>query len=368
MEPLRDLKACGQSAWLDNVSRSLIRSGKLSNLIASGVGGVTSNPAIFEKAIAHSNDYDQQIAKLASEKDVPAILRTLMIDDIQAACDVLMPVYEESGWRDGFVSIEVSPNLADDTFGTIAEGQSLWQEVNRPNVLIKVPATDAGIPAIKALVSDGINVNVTLLFSRDMYAKVALAYISGLEALPRSANLSKIASTAAFFISRIDAKADGLLSEKVDTEQFEALKGKTAIANAKLAFQLWRQIYSGARWTKLAKRGAFPQRLLWASTGTKDKSFSDVMYVEELVGPSTINTMPTDTLAAYLDHGKPHLSLETGLSEAEAHLASLDRYGVLLDQVTSELLVDGLARFKSAEDSLLTAIAQKRRAALTARV
>jgi transaldolase/glucose-6-phosphate isomerase len=368
VEPLKELNACGQLAWLDNVSRNLIRSGKLSKLIASGVGGVTSNPAIFEKAIAHSNDYDLQIAELARNKEAPAILRTLMIDDIQAACDLLLPLYEETGGRDGFVSIEVSPSLAHDTFGTIAEGQSLWQGVDRPNVLIKVPATEAGIPVIKALISDGINVNVTLLFSREMYAKVALAYIAGLETLPRSTDLSKIASTAAFFISRIDVKADGLLSQKAEVEQFDAVKGKTAIANAKLVFQLYRQIYSGARWTKLAKRGAKPQRLLWASTGTKDKAFSDVMYVDELVGPNTINTMPTDTLAAYLDHGKPRLSLETGVIEAQAHLASLERYGVSLDQVTSELLADGLALFKSAEDSLLAAIDQKRRAAFTARV
>jgi transaldolase/glucose-6-phosphate isomerase len=366
MKPLEDLKTCGQSAWLDNVSRGLIRSGKLSDLIAQGIRGVTSNPAIFEKAIGHSSDYDQQIAALAQDKDAPAILRTLMIDDIQAACDVLLPLYEETGGRDGFVSIEVSPYLADDTLGTIAEGQSLWQDVDRPNVLIKVPATDAGIPVIKALISGGINVNVTLLFSRDMYAKVALAYIAGLEALPRSANLSKIASTAAFFISRIDAKADGLLAEKVGGGQFDAVKGKTAIANARMVFQLYRQIYSGARWAKLARRGAVPQRLLWASTGTKDKAFSDVMYVEELVGPNTINTMPTDTLVAYLDHGNPHLSLETGLTEAQAHLASLDQYGVSLDQVAAELLADGVARFKSAEDSLLATIDQKRRAALAA--
>jgi transaldolase/glucose-6-phosphate isomerase len=368
MDPLEDLRACGQSAWLDNVSRSLIRSGELSSLVAGGVGGVTTNPAIFEKAIAHSNDYDRQIAELARDKDAPAILRTLMIDDIQAACDVFLPVYEETGGRDGFVSIEVSPHLADDTPGTIAEGRRLWQDVGRPNVLIKVPATDAGIPAIKALISDGINVNVTLLFSRDMYAKVALAYIAGLEALPRSADLSKIASTAAFFISRIDAKADGLLAQKIDAEEFGAIKGKTAIANAKLAFRLYRQIYGGARWAKLARRGAVPQRLLWASTGTKDKAFSDVMYVDELVGPNTINTMPTDTLAAYRDHGKPHLSLETGLAEAQAHLAALERYGVSLDQVAAELLADGVARFKGAEDSLLAAIDQMGRAASPARV
>jgi transaldolase/glucose-6-phosphate isomerase len=374
MEPLKELNACGQSAWLDNVSRSLIRSGKLSNLIANGVRGVTSNPAIFEKAIAHSNDYDQQIAELARDKDANAILRILMIDDIKAACDVLLWLYEETDGRDGFVSVEVSPNLADDTLGTIVEAQGLWQDIDRPNVLIKVPATEAGIPAIKALISDGVNVNATLLFSRDMYAKVALAYIAGLEALPRSTNLSKIASAASFFISRIDNKVDSLLSERIDSAngagggQLGAMKGKTAIANAKLAFQLYRQIYGGARWAKLARRGARPQRLLWASTGTKDKSFSDVMYVEELVGPNTINTMPPDTLEAYRDHGKPGLRLEVELAEAGTLLASLEQCGVSLDQVTAELLADGLARFKSAAESLVLAIDQKRRAALTVRV
>ena len=373
MEPLKDLYTYGQSAWLDSVSRSLLRSGKLSNLVASGVTGVTSNPAIFEKAIAHSNDYDQQIAELARDKDAVAILRTLMIDDIKAACDVFLRLYEKTGGRDGFVSVEVSPHLADDTLGTIAEAQGLWQDINRPNVLIKVPATEAGIPAIKTLISDGINVNATLLFSRDMYAKVAKAYISGLEALPKSANLAKIASVASFFISRIDNRVDTLLSEKAGPDDasdgpLAAMKGKTAIANAKLVFQLYRQIYSGARWTRLAKRGACPQRLLWASTGTKDKSFSDVMYVDELIGPNTINTMPPDTLEAYRDHGKPGLRLETGLTEARAHLASLEQCGISLDQVTAELLVDGVARFKSAAESLLVAIEQKRRAALTVRV
>lgn len=372
MEPLKELSAYGQSAWLDSISRDLLRSGKLSGLVASGVRGVTSNPAIFEKAIAHSNDYDQQIAKLARDNDAVSILRVLVIDDIKAACDALLQLYEETGGRDGFVSVEVSPHLADDTLRTIAEAQGLWHDINRPNVLIKVPATEAGIPAIKALISDGINVNATLLFSREVYAKVASAYIAGLEALPRNTNLATIASAASFFISRIDNKVDGLLSEKIaggaEREQLGAMKGKTAIANAKLAFQLWRKIYSGARWTKLAKRGACPQRLLWASTGTKDKAFSDVMYVDELVGPSTVNTMPPETLEAYRDHGKPALRIETGLAEASEHLASLEQCGVSLDQATTELLADGLARFKGAAESLLAAIEQKRRAALMARV
>jgi transaldolase / glucose-6-phosphate isomerase len=370
MQPLKELNAYGQSAWLDNVSRSLMSSGNLANLVASGVSGVTSNPAIFEKAIAHSSDYDEQIAELAGGNDAVGILRSLMIDDIKTACDALLWLYEETGGRDGFVSIEVSPHLADDTLGTIADGQGLWQDINRPNLLIKVPATEAGIPAIKALISDGINVNVTLLFSRDMYAKVALAYIAGLEALPRSTDLSKIASTAAFFISRIDNRVDALLAGKsgsADCAELGAMKCKTAIANAKLTFQLYRQIYSGARWAKLAKRGARPQRLLWASTGTKDKSFSDVMYVEELVGPNTINTMPPDTLAAYQDHGNPSLRLETGLMEARAHLDALANCGISLEQVTAELLADGLARFKNAADSLLAVIDQKKRAALAAR-
>jgi len=357
MEPLKELFACGQSAWLDNVSRDLIRSGRLKGLVDAGVRGVTSNPAIFEKAIAHSTDYDRDIAALAPAKDASAILRDLMIGDIQAACDVLFWLYEESGGRDGFVSVEVSPHLADDTLGTIAEAQALWADVNRPNVLIKIPATEAGVLALKALIADGINVNATLLFSRDMYAKVAQAYLAGLEAHPKGADLSKIASVASFFVSRIDAKIDTLLEEKPDGAE---LKGKTAIANAKLAFQYYRQLYSSARWAKLARRGAAPQKLLWASTGSKDKTLCDVMYVEELVGPSTINTMPPDTLAAYCDHGKPAPRLETGLSEARAHLAALEESGISLDAVTGALLVDGLDRFCDAADSLIAAIEKKR--------
>jgi len=365
MEPLKELVTYGQSVWYDNVSRDLIRSGKLKALIAAGVRGVTSNPAIFEKAIAHSNDYDRQIADLAASRNSAAILRTLIVDDIRDACDALLMLYEETGGRDGFVSVEVSPHLADDTVATIAEAQSLWQDIARPNLLIKIPATEAAIPAIKALVSDGINVNVTLLFSREMYAKVALAYIAGLEALPRSADLSKIASTAAFFVSRIDGRVDALLAEKAG-DRLAALKCKAAIANAKLAFQLYRQIYSGARWAKLARRGAYPQRLLWASTGTKDASFSDVMYVEELIGPNTINTMPPETLAAYRDHGRPSLRLETGLDQASAHLTALEQCGVSLEQVAAELLIDGLARFRTAAECLAAVVERKRRAALPA--
>lgn len=364
MQALKDLFAFGQSPWLDDVSRSLIRSGRLSKLIAAGVRGVTSNPAIFEKAIVQSSDYDQQIAELARGRDAAGILRALMIDDICAACDAFLSLYEESDGRDGFVSIEVSPHLADDTEGTIAEARGLWHEIHRPNLLVKLPATEAGIPAVKALVSEGINVNVTLLFSRDMYAKVARAYIAGLEVLPRSTDLSKIASTAAFFISRIDAKVDGLLANGATDEAYGALRSKAAIANAKLAFQLYRKIYSGERWAKLARRGARPQRLLWASTGTKDKVLSDVMYVEELVGPNTINTMPPDTLAAYCDHGSPGLRLEIGLAEANEQLDALAEYGISLEQATAELLADGLARFKTAADNLLNAIDQKRRATL----
>jgi transaldolase / glucose-6-phosphate isomerase len=365
MEPLKELTALGQSVWLDNVSRHLIRSGKLESLIKAGVRGVTSNPAIFEKAIAHSSDYDSQIAELAGKNDAVDVLRALMIEDITAACDAFTWLYEETGGRDGFVSIEVSPHLADDSQGTIAEGRALWRDIARPNVLIKVPATEAGLPAIKTLISEGINVNITLLFSCEMYAKVAHAYIAGLEALPKNADLSKITSTAAFFVSRIDASVDGLLAKNADPT-LSALKTKTAIANAKMAFQLYRQIFSGTRWFRLVKRGANPQRLLWASTGTKDKSLSDVMYVEELAGAQTINTMPPDTLEAYRDHGNPALRLETGLAEAREHLAALERAGVSLDAVTDDLLADGLAKFKTAADSLVAAIEQKRHAALSA--
>ncbi len=364
MTPLKQLKTFGQSVWYDNVSRQLVRSGQLAALADEGVTGVTSNPSIFEKAIGQSNQYDEEIRKMPRGNDAASVFRKLAVEDIRDACDVLRPLYDRQDGRDGYVSIEVSPYLADDMAGTVEEAHSLWAEIARPNLMIKVPATTAGISAVRTLISEEINVNVTLLFACATYAEVAEAYLAGLEA--RSGNLSRIASVASFFISRIDSKANALIAEKLKTSEgnqharLEALKGKTAIANAKQAYARYEQIFSGARWNRLVERGARAQRLLWASTGTKDKSFSDVMYVEELIGPNTVNTMPPETFAAYRDHGKPAARIQSGLVEARVDLAALEDFGISLDLITSELLVAGLKQFRDAADTLFAAIETKR--------
>jgi transaldolase/glucose-6-phosphate isomerase len=367
MNPLEKLEAFGQSVWYDNVSRNLVRSGELAVLVADGVKGVTSNPSIFERAIGQSNQYDQDIRATPREIDAASVFRKLAVEDIRDACDVMRAPYDQEDGRDGFVSIEVSPYLADDTAATVAEAHSLWAEIARPNLMIKVPATSAGIPAIRTLIADGINVNVTLLFSCAMYAEVAEAYIAGLEARQEVGGLNRIASVASFFISRIDTKADAQITAKQkvaegpEQARLQALKGKTAIANAKLAYARYEQIFSGARWAKLVERGARPQRLLWASTGTKDKSYSDVRYVEELIGPDTVNTMPPETLAAYRDHGDPAARIQSGSNEAREDLAALKGAGISLDSITGELLAAGVKQFKDAADTLLTAIETKRR-------
>jgi transaldolase / glucose-6-phosphate isomerase len=366
MTPLKRLEKFGQSVWYDNVSRKLVRGGELQSLVADGVKGVTSNPAIFEKAMGHSDLYDADIRALAQTHTAVQIFRNLAVDDIRRACDIMKPVYTATGCADGFVSIEVSPSLANDTAGTVAEAKSLWAEIGRENLMIKMPANLAGIRAIQAAIAEGINVNATLLFSRAMYAKVAAAYIAGLEERPADCDLSRISSVASFFVSRIDAKVDALLDQKAqaasatDRAAVESLKGKTAIANAKLAYEHYRQIYLGGRWDRLVKRGARPQRMLWASTGTKEKQYSDVLYVEELIGPNTVNTVPPETLAAYRDHGNPANRLEGGLTEARDHMAKLDRLNISLDQITKELLDDGLWKFQSAADSLIASIEAKR--------
>jgi len=367
MDALQRLRGLGQSVWYDNVSRQLIRSGALAELVSQGVSGVTSNPSIFEKAIAHSNDYDDDIRNLTGDR-AAAIFQKLAVQDIQEACEVLRAVYEAERGRDGFVSIEVSPHLAHDAIATVEDARNLWRKINRPNLLIKIPGTRAGVHALRTLIAEGVNVNVTLLFSRAMHIEVAHAYLDGLEARPRTSDLSRLASVASFFVSRIDAKTDGIITEKSATADAGTrtglleLKGKTAIANAKLAYEQFEQIFRGERWEKLVSRGATPQRLLWASTGTKEKSYSDVLYVEELIGPNTINTMPPETLAAYRDHGNPALRLQTGLAEANAHLGNLEQNGISLDAVTSDLLADGLKRFQTAADQLFAAIDAKKSA------
>jgi transaldolase/glucose-6-phosphate isomerase len=368
MNPLKDLERFGQAPWLDYVSRGLLRDGELARLVEQdGIKGVTSNPSIFEKAIGRSSEYDEEIGRLLQRgcADVGAIFRQLAVADIRAAADVLAPVYEATKAADGYVSMEVSPYIAHDTEATIAEAREIWAEVARDNLMVKVPGTPEGLPAIRQLTAEGLNINVTLLFSQTVYIEVAEAYIAGLEALPQTHDLSRIASVASFFVSRIDAKIDAKLEEMLKTApaseraRLEGLRGKVAIANAKLAYRDYERIFSGPRWDALAKRGARPQRLLWASTGTKSKAYSDVLYVDTLIGPDTVNTLPPETMDAFRDHGRPQASLQTAVAEAEKTLADLKAVGISLNEVTDWLVGDGVDKFADAADLLYGAIAEK---------
>src|SRR6478735_3149882 len=324
MNPVKELENHGQAVWLDFLARGFIAHGDLKRLIdTDGVKGVTSNPSIFEKAIDSSDEYDGAIGQALKTGDRPVaqLFEHLAIEDIQHAADVLRPVYDRLGGHDGFVSLEVSPYLAMDTKGTIVEAERLWKDVKRKNLMVKVPATPEGLPAIEHLIGEGISINITLLFSQAVYREVAEAYIAGLEkCVATGGDPSHVASVASFFVSRIDSAVDKQLDEKIarandpgEKERLSALKGKVAIANAKLAYQDYKRLFSGARWDKLAAKGARPQRLLWASTGTKNKDYSDVLYVEELIGPNTVNTVPPATLDAFRDHGKPRDSLEENI-------------------------------------------------------
>jgi transaldolase/glucose-6-phosphate isomerase len=334
------------------------------------VKGVTSNPSIFEKAIGSSDEYDGAIAKALKSGDRPVaeLFEELAVEDIQHAADVLRPAYDRLRGADGFVSLEVSPYLAMDTKGTIAEAERLWKHVSRKNLMVKVPATPEGLPAIQQLTGEGISINITLLFSQEVYIQVAEAYLAGLEKyVAGGGDPSHVASVASFFVSRIDSAVDKQLDEKIarandptEKERLAALKGKVAIANAKLAYQEYKRLFSGARWDRLAAKGARPQRLLWASTGTKNKDYSDVLYVEELIGPNTINTMPPATLEAFRDHGKPRDSLEENIEDARRVLAELEKSGISLDAITADLVKDGVKQFADAADKLYGAVAHKR--------
>jgi transaldolase/glucose-6-phosphate isomerase len=372
---LRSLADKGQAVWLDVLSRYLIASGELARLIRDdGVAGVTSNPAIFEKAIGGSDAYDADIARLAGAGEVAIgdIYERLATADIAAAADLFRPMYEASGGRHGFVSLEVSPYLAMDTQGTLAEARRLWRAVDRPNIFIKVPATAPSLPAIRQLLAEGININITLLFAQAVYQEVIEAYLNALEErVAAGAPIDRIASVASFFVSRIDTAADKLLAEKIARSSDEGeraalagLAGKVAVANAKAAYRLWQNCFSGPRWERLAKAGAVPQRLLWASTGTKNPAYSDVVYVEELIGPDTVNTVPMPTLDAFRDHGKVRDALTEDVAGAEAILAALDRAGISLDAITTELAADGVTLFADAFDKLNGALAAQRRRAL----
>jgi transaldolase/glucose-6-phosphate isomerase len=364
--PLQALADYGQSVWLDYIRRSLLSSGELDRMISEdGLRGVTSNPAIFEKAITGSTDYSEQISSLEQQPDIEAMVlyEQLAIRDIQDAADRLKRVYHRTGGRDGYVSLEVSPYLARDTQSTLRDARRLWMDVNRPNVLIKVPATPEGIPAIRQLIGEGININVTLLFSMQSYERVAEAYIAGLEMLAKSrGDVSRVASVASFFISRIDNAADALISAQLKTaspaaqERLRGLLGKTAIANAKLTYARYGEIFSGPRWRTLSARGAQTQRLLWASTGTKNPKYSDVLYVEELIGTDTVNTMPPATYDAFRQHGKLRASLTEGVEDARHTLESLAAAGISLPAVTDKLLDEGVRLFADAFDKLLGAV------------
>jgi transaldolase / glucose-6-phosphate isomerase len=375
VNPLKVLTSFGQSVWLDYIRRSLLTSGELKRLIEQdGLRGMTSNPAIFEKAIAGSTDYSQALAELAGRPglDAKAIYEQLAIRDIQDAADALRRVYDQTSRRDGYVSLEVSPYLAHKTQDTIDEALRLWKAVGRENLMIKVPATIEGIPAIRQLIGRGINVNITLLFAQDVYGEVAEAFISGLEDLAqRGGDVSRLASVASFFVSRIDTLIDADLATRIQAAVspearalLHGLEGKVAIANAKLAYRMYREIIGGPRWQALARRGAQTQRLLWASTSTKNPAYRDVLYVEELIGPDTVNTIPPATFDAFRDHGFPRASLEEDVAAAQRTMEDLGRAGISIKKATDQLTDEGVKLFADAFDKLLAAVAtQSKRSA-----
>lgn len=366
--PLRKLSEFGQSVWLDDIGRGMIRSGELLRMIEEdGLRGVTSNPSIFEKAIAETHDYDDAIRTMAVEgKSDEEIYRSLALGDVRSAADLFRPFFDRTNGRDGFVSLEVNPHLAHDYPGTVTEAHRLWTALDRPNVFIKVPATQEGMKAIRQLVSEGINVNVTLLFGLSRYREVTEAHIAGLE--DRASNglsVVGVASVASFFLSRIDVLVDPLLEQIArtggqDAETASRLIGETAIACAGIARQMYRRIFATERWKALAAKGARTQRLLWASTGTKNPRYPDVKYVEALIGPDTVNTMPLKTLRAYRDHGNPAPRLEENAAQAYELLRSLRSLGIDLDRQTQQLEDEGIAKFNKPYDSLLKALGEKR--------
>ncbi len=372
--PLLQLYDFGQSVWLDLIQRSMIVSGELARMIEQdGVRGETTNPAIFERAIRGSTDYDEDIRAMAKEgKGAMEIYEALVVKDVRMAADVFRPLYEQEEGLDGFVSLEVSPYLAHDAAGTIAEARRLWDMVDRPNLMVKVPGTAEGLTAITELISDGINVNVTLLFGIPRYRQVAEAYIAGLEARDqRGGPLNRVASVASFFISRIDTLVDALLDDIMDMSCAQAqaareLRGQVAIASAKLAYQVYGEVFKSERFRRLLERGADPQRLLWASTSTKNPAYSDVKYVEDLIGHSTVTTLPLETLEAYRHHGKPAARLEEGQDEAQRVMERLKDLGVNIDAVTQQLEDEGVAKFITPFDQLLAAIEAKREAVINA--
>ena len=361
LNPIQKLGALGQSVWYDNMYRALIATGELEDLVSLGVTGLTSNPTIFQKAISSGEDYDESLAGYASRGlTAEQLFEALATEDIQAAADILRPVYDRTGGADGFASLEVSPRLAHDTDATVEAALRLFAALDRPNVMIKVPATPEGIPAIRELIGRGVNINVTLIFSLEMYARVREAYIAGLEDLDRvGGKVSVVASVASFFVSRVDTAVDGLIERRGGS--LDSLMGQAAVANAKIAYQDFRQTFESERFQSLADKGARVQRPLWASTSTKNPEYSDVLYVETLVGPDTVNTMPDATLEAFLDHGDvSRPTLDTDVEASREAMSSLEDVGISIDTVTTTLMHEGVKAFADSFELLLDDIQAKR--------
>jgi transaldolase len=371
MNTIEQFAELGQSIWFDNISRGMIKNGTLASLVQQGLRGVTSNPTIFDKAISGSKDYDDQMkAMLDRTPDMPAvrIIEALMIKDIQDAADVLKPVYDRTRGGDGYVSIEVSPGLARDAEATMEEVRRLWNTVQRRNLMVKIPATRQGLPAIEQMLSEGININITLLFAVERYRAVATAYLTALERRVKEGKpIDHVASVASVFVSRIDTLADQELQRKIDAggpeaDRLRSLLGKVAVANTRMTYQAFKETFSGPRWDSLRSKGARLQRPLWGSTGTKNPAYSDLLYVDTLIGPHTINTVPPQTWEAILDHGHPRLTIEEDLDGARATLSALRSAGIDLTQVTDKLEQDGVAAFKKSFDDLSRSLEQKRSA------
>jgi transaldolase len=368
--PLRELKALGQSIWLDDIDRGDLLSGRFGRLIdEDGLSGATGNPTIFEHSITHDTTYDEQMQQLIhEEKSAQEIYEALAITDEQTVADLLRPIYEQTGRQDGFVSIEVSPYLAHDTEKTLAEVRRFWHTIDRPNLMVKIPSTPAGILAIRQALAEGININITLMFSLDNYRQVAEAYLSALEErLAAGKDISRIASVASFFVSRVDVLVDKLLQDKIkatsaEQQKHKAVQGKAAIANARLAYQESKRLFGTPRFEVLRQHGARVQRPLWASTGTKNPAYRDVLYVEELIGPNTVNTMPLTTLESFRDHGRVRLSVEEDIPQAQAVLTALEAAGIGYEQVTSQLQEEGVQKFIDSFDKLFQCIEDKRKA------
>jgi transaldolase len=369
--PLLQLQALGQSVWLDDIDRGQLRSGLFERLIdEDGLSGATGNPTIFEHSITHDSTYDEQMRLLVAQgKSAQEIYEKLAITDVQTVSDLLRPLYDRTNGQDGFVSIEVSPYLAHETQATLAEVRRFWQTIDRPNLMVKIPSTRAGVPAIRQALSEGVNINITLIFSIQNYRQVVEAYLDALEErLARGENISHTASVASFFVSRVDVLVDKLLEDKLkatsdSTEQqkLQALQGKIAISNARLVYQEFKRLFEGPRFERLRQQGARVQRPLWASTSTKNPAYRDVLYAEELIGPNTVDTMTLQTIESFHDHGRVRLSLEENIPQAKVELSTLAEVGLSYDQITQQLQDEGVQKFADSFDKLFTCIESKRK-------